>query len=179
MRRTKLASLALAIIVPLGCGGSDSSGSVTNPGFSCNSTSGTFSATVNGQAWSACGQVAVRRDSSFLGGKDTLRSVSWAGTGFITADLAYAIVMTASKLGPLTPGTYAVGLVNPTGSNAVIGGSNSAGWGASSTGGSGSITFTSITNNHVTGTFTFDVAPVTGSATGTLQIRNGKFDLSY
>ena len=107
---------------------------VTDPTLSCTSTSGTFSATLNGQAWSACGVVAVRRDSTFLGGKDTLRTVSWAGSGFLPGNVAYAVVIGASRLGPLIPGTYAVGLVTPTNSNFIVGDSNNGGWGRESNG---------------------------------------------
>ena len=182
MRRSELVSLALAVIIPLGCGGSDSSGTVTDPSVSCTTTTnGTFSATINGQTWVACGQVTVRNDVSFISAKDTLRTVSWAGTGFLPGNLGYALVMSASKLngGGILPGVYAVGQVNPTNSNFVAGGSNNAGWSASPTGGSGSITITSYSLNHITGTFTFDAAATTGTATGTLQVRNGRFDLSY
>jgi len=184
MRGSRLVSLALAMIVPLACGGGgdDDSGSITNPNLACSSAqNGTFSATLNGQSWVACGQVTVRNDVSFLSTKDTLRTVSWAGSGFLSGNVAYAIVMSASKLngGGLSAGTYSVGLVTPTNSNFIVGNSNNAGWAASPTGGSGSVTITSITSNHITGTFTFDAAPTTGTATGTLQVRNGKFDLSF
>ena len=183
MRRSELVSLALAVMIPLGCGGGgDDSGTATDPtNLACASTAnGTFSATLNGQTWVACATATVRRDSSFLSAKDTLRSIGLAGSGFLSGNVGYAIVMTASKLngGGLSAGTYPVGLVTPTNSN-FIAGSNSGGWAASPTGGSGSITITAITNNHITGTFTFDAAPTTGTATGTLQVRNGKFDLSY
>ena len=138
-------------------------------------------ATLNGQTWVACGQVTVRNDVSFLSAKDTLRTISWAGSGFLPGNVAYAVVMGASKLngGGLLPGSYAVGLVTPTNSNFIVGSSNNAGWIAGPTGGSGSITITAITANHITGTFTFDATPSTPTATGTLQVRNGRFDLSY
>lgn len=180
MRRSELVSLALAIIVPLGCGGSDnSSGTVTDPSISCNAaTNGTFSATVNGQTWIACGTVSVQRASSILG-KDTLNTISWAGSGFLPGNVAYAIVMGASRVGTLTVGAYPVGLVNPVGSNVVVGNSNNGGWGANAVSGSGTLTITAIAANHITGTFSFDAAPVTGTATGTLQLRNGRFDLSF
>jgi hypothetical protein len=182
MRGSRLVSLALAIIVPLACGGgSDSSGNVTDPTLSCTTVNGSFTATLNGQAWTACGQVAVRTDISFLSAKDTLRTVSWAGSGFLPGNVGYALVMSASKLngGAISTGTYAVGMVTPTNSNFVVGGSNNAGWAASPIGGTGSMTITSITNNRITGTFTYDAAPTTGTAAGTLQVRNGRFDLSF
>jgi hypothetical protein len=182
MRGSRLVSLALAIVVPFGCGGgSDNSGTITDPTLSCSTTNGTFTATIAGQAWTACGQVTVRIDVSVLSAKDTLRTVSWAGAGFLPGNVSYAVVMGASKLsgGGLSAGTYTVGQVNPTNSNFVVGNSNNGGWAASPTGGSGSITITAITANHITGTFTFDAAPTTGSASGTLQVRNGKFDLSF
>lgn len=183
MRRSELVSLALAIIVPLACGGggSDNSGTVTDPLLSCTATNGSFTATINGQAWTACGQVNVRNDISFLSNKDTLRTISWAGSGFLPGNVAYAIVMSASKLngGSISTGTYAVGQVTPTNSNFIVGNSNNAGWAASPTGGSGSLTITSITGNHVTGTFTYDATATTGTANGTLQVRSGRFDLSF
>ena len=182
MRGSGLVSLALAIIVPLGCGGgSDNSGTVTDPTLNCSTTNGSFTATLNGQTWSACGQVTVRNDISYLGTKDTLRTVSWAGSGFLPGNVSYAIVMSASKLngGPISTGNYAVGLVTPTNSNFIVGNSNNAGWVAGPTGGSGSITITSVSSNHITGTFTYDATPSTGTASGTLQVRNGRFDLSY
>jgi len=184
MRRSVLVSLTLAVIVPLGCGGGggDDNSGITNPSLACTAaTNGTFSATLNGQAWVACGQVSVRSDVSFLSAKDTLRTISWAGSGFLPGNVAYAIVMSASKLngGTLSPGTYSVGLVTPTNSNFIVGNSNNAGWAASPTGGSGSVTLTAVTGNHITGTFTFDAAPTTGTASGTLQVRSGKFDLSF
>jgi hypothetical protein len=134
MRRSVLVSLALAVIVPLGCGGGggDDNSGITNPSFACTTaTNGTFSATLNGQAWVACGQVSVRTDVSFLSAKDTLRTISWAGSGFLPGNVGYAIVMSASKLngGTLSPGTYSVGLVTPTNSNFIVGSSNNAGMG--------------------------------------------------
>jgi hypothetical protein len=60
-----------------------------------------------------------------------------------------------------------------------VGSSTGAGWSANLGSGSGSVTITALTNNHVTGTFTADLVPVTGGATGTFQIRNGQFDLSF
>jgi hypothetical protein len=180
MRPTRFLAFALAIAGPVGCGGSDnSSGTITDPSISCNTTTnGTFSATLNGQAWVACGVVSVNKASSILG-KDTLNTISWAGSGFLPGNVGYAIVMGASRIGTLAAGAYPVGLVNPVGSNLVVGGSNNAGWGASAVSGSGTLTITAITANHITGTFTFDAAPTTGTASGTLQVRNGKFDLSY
>jgi hypothetical protein len=58
--------------------------------------------------------------------------------------------------------------------------SNSAGgWGTGFAGGSGTITVTVLTATRIAGTFSFDAMPGSGAATGTLQVRNGVFDVSF
>jgi len=168
------------VVTLAGCGGGggDSSGGNLTGNFNCTAPSnGTFSATVGGQAWSACQVVAVRRDST-ISGKDTTRTLGIAGTGAVSGSLTYAIVITLTKTGPWSSGTFATGLIQPLAA-ITVGSSTSAGWAASFGTGSGSVTITSITNHQVTGTFTGDAAPVTGSASTTLQIRNGTFNLTY
>ena len=179
MRRSKLVSLALAFLIPLGCGGSDNSGAITNPSATCAATSnGTFTATMNGQAWSACTKATVQIQSQVLG-KDTLNTVSLAGTGFPSGTVAYALVMSVSKLGKFTVGAYPVGPTSSTGSNVVVGSSDGTGWGANALSGSGTITVTAFSANHITGTFSFSAPRVTGAGAATLQVTNGVFDLSY
>jgi len=180
MRRSELVSLALAFMIPLGCGGSDnSSGTVTDPSLTCTvASNGTFSATMNGQAWAACGKVSVQTQTAVIG-KDTLNTVSWAGTGFFPGNVAYAVVMSASRVGKFVVGAYPVGPTNPAGSNLVVGSSDNSGWGANAVSGSGTITVTAYSANHITGTFSFSAPRVPGVGAATLQVTNGTFDLSY
>jgi hypothetical protein len=181
MRRVAILLPMLAIATLLACGGGGggdgSNSNLTGPTNCSAPPNGTFTATVNGAAWSACQLATVRRDSS-VSGKDTVRTVSIVATGAVSGNLTYAIVLSVAKTGPWAAGTFTTGTF-PALSSVIVGSSTSAGWSASFGSGSGSITLTTITNNHVTGTFTADAAPVTGGATGTLQIRNGKFDLSF
>ncbi len=179
MHRVAIGSLVVAVVSLAACGGGgdDSSGNLTGT-FNCSAPSnGTFSATINGASWSACQVVAVRRDST-ISGKDTTRSIGIAGTGGVSGNLTYALVISVTKIGPLAAGTFPTGVL-PSLSSVTVGSSTSAGWAASFGTGSGTVTITSITSHQVTGTFTADAAPVTGAATGTLQIRNGTFNLSY
>ena len=53
------------------------------------------------------------------------------------------------------------------------------GWTAGGAGGSGSITLTAFTESRVAGTFAFTVVPIMGEATGTREVTNGVFDITY
>ena len=77
------------------------------------------------------------------------------------------------------PGTYPLGAiarvmtgtlqVSPTVTNI---------WTTSATGGTGSVTITSITNTRLRGTFTATLVPLSGTnTTGTVAIANGTFDM--
>lgn len=180
MRRVAILSSILAGATLLACGGSDSSsGDITGTNFNCTQpTNGTFSATVAGTSWAACQLVSVHRDSSGTG-QNMVRSIGIAGTGAVSGSLTYAIVISVSSTSPLSTGTINLSTAVPTLGIISVGASNSAGWSSGFNTGSGSITITTLTSNHITGTFTADAAPATGPASGTLQIRNGKFDLSY
>ncbi len=53
------------------------------------------------------------------------------------------------------------------------------GWGTTFANGSGSITVTTLTDTHATGTFSFTAAPDgTSQSTTNLVVTNGTFDLS-
>jgi hypothetical protein len=150
----------------LGCGGDDNGG--TGPGNNQGTAlNGTFAAQIGGAGWSATGTVSVDREDNFLG----LGASGFAGS------TAYALVI---GLGNVTgPGTYTVAAGNANGSSIVVGSSTGAGWTTFLGNGTGSVTITTLTANRVAGTFTADASPTTGGATGTLQIRNGAFDVTY
>jgi hypothetical protein len=128
-------------------------------------TNGTFTATVSGTAWGALGKVVVTRP--------TANSVSLFA---ISTTYGFSIIL-LNVTGPTT-----VSLVSApsNGSQVTASGPGQGGWSTGQTGGTGSFVITAITTNHVTGTFSFDAPPVAGtSATGTLHVTNGAFDLSY
>jgi hypothetical protein len=76
------------------------------------------------------------------------------------------------------PGTYSRAFGNNNGGIATYT-KNGQGWGSGVPGGSGSVTLTTLTANHVVGTFSFNAAPSNGGATGTIQVTNGKFDIAF
>jgi hypothetical protein len=80
--------------------------------------------------------------------------------------------------GLTAPGTVNLSLTNGNGSNAIVSSTTGA-WGTAFNGGSGTITVTTLTANRIAGTFSFDAPAGSGNATGTLQVRNGNFDVTF
>jgi hypothetical protein len=166
-----LKSLALIVAVAtLGCGGGDggsnNNGNPTTPPPG-GATNGTFTAVVNGAAWSATGQVTVTRlQNNFIG---------VAGSGF-AGSTAYAFVVgIANATGP---GSHTLALgAGGDGSSVIVGGTT-IGWGTAIQGGSGTITVTSLTANRIAGTFNGILVPSSGSG-GNLTVTNGAFDITF
>jgi hypothetical protein len=76
------------------------------------------------------------------------------------------------------PGTYALGQIARVLTLATIGQTPQGVWTTSATGGTGSVTITSITPTRMRGTFTATLQPLAGSGTtGTVTISNGSFDI--
>ena len=150
--------LLLAIVAAAGCGGSSS----TDTGITLNLvTNGKFSATVNGTAWSALGQVIVRKPTS------TSLAMSAPSTTY---------AMTFTLLNVTGPGTTSL-VSSPFNGSHVLIGATAGGWDTSQTGGTGSVTITSLTANHVVGTFSFDAPAVVGGSP--LHVTAGVFDLTF
>ena len=80
--------------------------------------------------------------------------------------------------GLTAPGTVDLSLGVGNGSTAIVANSTGA-WGTAFSGGSGTITVTTLTANRIAGTFSFDAPAGSGQATGTLQVRNGQFDVTF
>src|SRR5689334_12781440 len=162
-------SLVLAAVA---CGGSSDSGT-TDPGTTNTqtptATNGVFSAVINGATWNAAGTVTVTRGSNnFLG---------ISGAGLTTGSaVGYSLLIGLGNASG--PATYSLSFGNVAGSELIVGGLNG-GWGSYFNGGTGSLTITTLSSNHVAGTFTADLVPGSGAAAGTLQVRNGKFDLTF
>lgn len=156
MHTTRVLSSA-ALLSLIACGGSS-----TAPGSGSNSCAAPLSATVNGVAW--CSPLP---QGTF---QHSIVSIAGFDTG-ITSSIAFAVAATV-------PGTYSLAFGNNTGGFATYV-KNSQGWGSGLTGGTGSVTITTLTATHVIGTFVFDAVPSNGGATGTIHVTNGHFDLTF
>jgi hypothetical protein len=154
MRPTRFV-FSLCLLSLVACG-SDS----TSPGS--NNCSGPLSASVNGATW--CSLAPTARYTSSI--------VAIAGIdNSLTGSIAIGFAATA-------PGTYSLTFGNNNGGVATYT-KNGQGWGSGVAGGSGSVTLTTLTANHVVGTFSFNAAPSNGGATGIVQVTNGQFNITF
>ena len=143
------------------CGGSDKS---TGPNNGVNAPGdGAISATINGTAWRST-KAADRASKS--------------GTIYAIVSFNLPYTLSLGIAGLTGPGTVNLNIGTGQGSQAIIANSTG-GWGTAFAGGSGTITVTILTANRIAGTFSFDATPGSGNATGTLQVRNGKFDVTF
>jgi hypothetical protein len=161
MRRTMLS--AILLLSAVACGGS-SGDSITgnNPGTG----SGPLSATIDGKAWASVVPAAIFKNNI----------VSIAGLdAALTTTVSFAFGATGT-------GTYSLAPSNSVGGLGLVvktSGTTSQSWGTALSGGSGSVTLTTLTANHVVGTFAFDAVPSSAGATGTVHVTNGKFDITF
>ena len=160
MTRAATTIVSLGFLAAIACGGGDD-----NPTTGPNGTlagDGNITATVNGTAWrSSKGADHATRSGTFI--------------GISTASSTYVLIL---GIGNAAVGTFSLNLATGNGSSAII--SNSTGgWGTAFAGGTGTITVTVLTATRIAGTFSFDAVPGSGSATGTLQVRNGAFDVAF
>jgi hypothetical protein len=168
MRKT----LALLFVSLTACGGSDSATGPTG------TTNGTFTATIDGQAW-------VSTSNQITGGTASTSSIP----GYVI--LTGSKVVSATNYTTLTlalgylagTGTYPLG-VNPVstagGSGLVFGvqGTGIGTWSTNFTGNAGTLTITSLTATRIVGTFQFTAPPQSfTTTTGTRVVTNGAFDL--
>lgn len=125
---------------------------------------GVFTATLDGQPWNGNALQSAAYSNQVL------NLSGWNGTSYITFTVLQPTTMTAIDLG----------YINATGSSAIVTDVGGAGWNTTGVGGTGSITITLLTSNHVTGSFFFTAVPSKGSSgTGTRVASNGTFDLTY
>jgi hypothetical protein len=75
-------------------------------------------------------------------------------------------------------GTYSLTYLNSSGSSAIISNSES-GWDTFLPGGTGSITFTTLDENRVVGTFEFVASPGSGTATELIEVADGQFNIEF
>jgi hypothetical protein len=125
-----------------------------------------MSATIDGVRWAAAstpGAVAVIRTELFvvIGGSDV---------NLVAVSLSMPAVS--------APGTYP--LVPPTAYHGLVQEQQERTWTSGQPGGSGSVTITSVSDARIAGTFEFAALPAPGtSATGTRQVTNGRFDVTF
>jgi hypothetical protein len=161
MRTTKVLS-AIMLLSAIACGSSSDSVTGTNNNGNNNSASGPLSATIDGKAWASATPAVVRSGNI----------ISIAGLdNALTAAVSFAVAASG-------PGTFSLAFANSTGGLGIVT-KGSQGWASALQGGTGSVTFTTVTANHVVGTFAFDAVGSSGGATGTVHVTNGKFDITF
>jgi hypothetical protein len=168
LRRRVLVSLAAICCAGLAFSAACGSGKVSVDGpipYDSAAGTGTMSANVDGANFSASGKTAVvtnhATSSSF--------SIVANGTGSTRLSL--------NAVGISSAGTYSMGAGGAAAGTWVSGAST---WLSTLSGGSGTITFTTLTATRAVGTFSFTGAPVVGtSATGNKPVTNGTFDVNF
>ena len=165
MKRAPIVLAACAVLLSAACGGgSDSSTGPNNNNNGSITGDGNISATFNGTAW-----------RSLKSGDRVSKTGQFYGLSSVNPP--YAIVISIANV--TAPGTFQLNLqAGGNGSSGIV--SNSTGgWGTAFAGGTGTVTVTTLTASRIVGTFSFDAVPASGAATGTLQVRNGTFDLTF
>jgi hypothetical protein len=118
----------------------------------------TVSATIDGVAWTAVTNV----------------SFYTPGVGLVieAGDLKTLLGISAPVTGP---GTYPLNSDAAYGNVEPLAGGE---WSSDQTGGSGSVTVTTVTANHAVGTFAFNAVSTDGKGS-VKHVTNGKFDVKY
>jgi hypothetical protein len=163
---------ALVLTVP-GCGGGGSpsapsggSGSASSGGSGGSSSVGTFTATIDGAAFSASSGLSAQLTNNILsiGGGDS-RTL-------------FSLAVTINR----GVGTYSTGVIDPQNvvvSTLTVPGS-AASWGSSATAGRGTVTVASFTSTTASGTFSLTLDPTPGTgATGTKTVTSGSFNVTF
>jgi uncharacterized protein DUF6252 len=153
MRRIASLLFATAVVSLSGCGSSDSTGI-------SGGTGGVFSASVGGVAWTASGPLA---------------NITATGVNITGQDAAKTITVTVTFIAS-APGTYSLTFSQSTGGVATVAKSNGQAYSTVATGGTGSVTVTTLTAHHAVGTFSFDA--IGSGPADILHVTNGKFDIT-
>jgi hypothetical protein len=156
--------LSAILLLSLAACGSDNAADAITGNNPSGLGSGPMSATIDGKAWASTGPAAVTYRNNFL---------SVAGTDATITTISVTFGATGPGTYSLAPSNSAggVGLVLKSGATSV--------WGTTLAGSSGSVTLSTLTANHIVGTFAFDAVPTNGGATGTVHVTNGKFDITF
>ncbi len=117
---------------------------------------------MNGAAWcSPLPQVVSSKSIVSIAGFDS----------GITSSIGIAVVATS-------PGTYSLTFGNSIAGSATYAKAGQ-GWSTGLSGGTGSFTITTLTSNHIVGTFAFDAVASNGGAQGTIHVTNGQMDITF
>lgn len=164
MRRPSIALATFALIGASACGGSDKATGTNSTSNATTAGDGAISMTINGTAWRS------------LKGADR---VSKSGTVYAIVGLNLPYTISLGVAGLTAPGTVNLNLATGGQGSLAIVANATGGWGTAFNGGTGTITVTTLTATRIAGTFSFDAVPGSGNAAGTLQVRNGKFDVTF
>jgi hypothetical protein len=148
----RLGVWAACAVLGTACGGGDNP---TGPGNT------SMTAKVDGNTWRATVGVAAVRQAGFIG---------IGGSAADGSTISFAFPDNGT-------GTFQVAGTDGTNANYIKSGQ---GWTAAfGSGGSGTITVTSVTATRVGGTFSFVAQGISGGATGTKTVTNGSFDIAF
>ena len=168
--RTLRRLAVMATLVALGCGGGgddDDDGNPTGPPGG-GATNGSFSVQINGASWGAIGTINIQRQQN-----NTIGFAASGSAGGTTYGVAVSIVNATG------PGTHSLNIfTGGDGSNVAIGTSSGVGYSTSLTGGSGTLTITTLTATRIVGTFSGTAVPA-GATAANLVLVNGQFDITF
>lgn len=148
----------------LGCGGDTGPTSVAGGG-------GSFSASIDGSAWTADASTAEARHAQ--PGKYVLSGTKITGAASLGLEIDLYNIS--------GPGTYPLGVGDKVfgGVGWVVSAQPPTYWLTPNSGASGTVTVTALTSSRIAGSFSYNAPAYTviGNATGTRTVTNGSFDL--
>jgi hypothetical protein len=126
---------------------------------------GSFSATIDGTAWTATGKVIVSEPS---------------GTSLIldATSPTYVMKLTMAPITGFGSTAFSLEAVPTNGSSAQLTFAT-AKWSTANTGGTGNVSLTTLSSSRATGTFSFDAPPSAGSGSTATTHVSGKFDVLF
>jgi hypothetical protein len=127
-----------------------------------------MSASIGGTQWNAILPVGVAYVPA--GNFITINGTDTAGSAPAAKTIGFGLFVAG-------PGTYTINDQSFAAFQVSVGAQS---WGAGGGyGGSGTVTFTKLTSNSASGTFSFTGNPTGGGAIGTKAVTNGKFDVTF
>ncbi len=156
-------------IVLAGCGGGSGSGGM-GPGGSA-----AFSATIDGQAWTADAS-----SFSVVGGAAVPGTLTITGADIVGPTNYRALTLTMSYIG--ATGTFPIGInigttAGATATVLTVSGASQATYTSPLSGAAGVLTIVTLTATRMTGTFSFTAPPTPGPGAST-TVTNGSFDIA-
>jgi hypothetical protein len=126
---------------------------------------GSFSATIDGTAWTATGKVIASEPS---------------GTTLIldASSPTYVMKLTMAPIAGFGAAAFSLEAVPTNGSSAQLTLANGK-WSTANTGGTGNVSLSTLSSSRATGTFTFDAPPSAGSGSTATTHVSGKFDVTF